>query len=882
MTRPFLTVVEPSAVVAGDLPRMDVAAFAGFAGSGPFGLPVCVESPAAFAAVFGSTLMLPGGRGRLADAVGAFFAQGGRRAWIVRCGDAATAPVRFPLPGVLALRASEPSEDDDGVRVATLAARSPGTAFDDQRVAVEVQRTRIVVEPRSTGIRIDAAVEPGTLVELTVARGAAVGRRFAVLGAPTGTTFALQSPVSVMPAPVLDAALAGTVEGRPAWMARDALGVARITVSGAAPAIGALVRFDPELARPPLPARKLHRPEPPTWVLVEDVSAPSPGASTAALELSGRAVHVDRDPAGTLQAGVGAALALALRGRDWRLDGLGCTPATAGWAGALPSDAERYADADGPTAAATAPVCGAGLVDVAALVPIFDTPYEAAPAAVGGPADVATAGDGVAAGDSPTTPLGAEAVRNGLTGTVVDALLGGEARLDGRSVAGLAALVRSRDQSDPGPPLPGILALTDALEATLLAVPDAIVGDPDTTVAPVEPPVRLPALDIDGAAAGFGLCAALPATPTLHDAEPRKGAVALSWVALGAAEYEVGRFVDEAATDAAAVLYRGPAEVTGSGITPDGDPAPVFGLTLAAGARGWARVRALDATGRAGGWSIGVPLPLPLAGELASAQDSAPEALLAVHATLLRIAALRGDSLAVLSVPVGWTVAEARDHTAALQAQVGEHEPLVLGFGTLAHPWPRVPVPAPAVVTEVPPDAVLAGQLAAMALARGPWIAVSDRPLRAAVDIAERTGAAASAGPLVRYVVSPRGVSADGQDTLALDRDARPVNVRRLLGLLHRAALERGRATVFEPNGPALWRALHRDLEGLLGQLHERGAFGPERAVEAYRVDVFPGDGRGDDGRCVCELRVAPSLPLRFLTVRLERQDDGALTAGTR
>jgi hypothetical protein len=85
---------------------------------------------------------------------------------------------------------------------------------------------------------------------------------------------------------------------------------------------------------------------------------------------------------------------------------------------------------------------------------------------------------------------------------------------------------------------------------------------------------------------------------------------------------------------------------------------------------------------------------------------------------------------------------------------------------------------------------------------------------------------------------------------------------------------------VFEPNGPALWRALHRDMDGLLALLHERGAFRPARATDAYRVDVYPGDGRGDDGRLICEMRVAPSLPMRFLTVRLERRPDGALTAG--
>src|SRR4051794_24933650 len=105
---------------------MDVAAMAGFAEAGPFGVPVCVESRDAFAAVFGAPMTLPGAPGALAAAAGAFFAQGGRRAWIVRCGDEATRPATFPLPGINAVGGDGPAEDD-ALSPAALAARSAGT-----------------------------------------------------------------------------------------------------------------------------------------------------------------------------------------------------------------------------------------------------------------------------------------------------------------------------------------------------------------------------------------------------------------------------------------------------------------------------------------------------------------------------------------------------------------------------------------------------------------------------------------------------------------------------------------------------------------------------------------------------------------------------------
>src|SRR5215218_7086647 len=73
------------------LPRMDVAVLVGFASAGPLHVPVAVESVTQFAAVFGPDAPLAwdaarGVRARayLGPAVRAFFANGGRRCWVVR------------------------------------------------------------------------------------------------------------------------------------------------------------------------------------------------------------------------------------------------------------------------------------------------------------------------------------------------------------------------------------------------------------------------------------------------------------------------------------------------------------------------------------------------------------------------------------------------------------------------------------------------------------------------------------------------------------------------------------------------------------------------------------------------------------------------------
>src|SRR5262245_51189881 len=89
------------------LPRMDIAAFVGFAASGPLHVPVPVDDVSRFEAIFGSDALLAFDaqrgshvRAQLAPTVRQFFANGGRRAWVVRVAAPSAVVARFPLPGV--------------------------------------------------------------------------------------------------------------------------------------------------------------------------------------------------------------------------------------------------------------------------------------------------------------------------------------------------------------------------------------------------------------------------------------------------------------------------------------------------------------------------------------------------------------------------------------------------------------------------------------------------------------------------------------------------------------------------------------------------------------------------------------------------------------
>ncbi len=91
------------------LPRLDVAGFVGFAAAGPVDVPVPVESVARHRELFGPDLVLARDEAgeavhaQLGPAVESFFANGGKKVWVVRVaerGPAGAVRVRFALPGL--------------------------------------------------------------------------------------------------------------------------------------------------------------------------------------------------------------------------------------------------------------------------------------------------------------------------------------------------------------------------------------------------------------------------------------------------------------------------------------------------------------------------------------------------------------------------------------------------------------------------------------------------------------------------------------------------------------------------------------------------------------------------------------------------------------
>lgn len=179
----------------------------------------------------------------------------------------------------------------------------------------------------------------------------------------------------------------------------------------------------------------------------------------------------------------------------------------------------------------------------------------------------------------------------------------------------------------------------------------------------------------------------------------------------------------------------------------------------------------------------------------------------------------------------------------------------------------------------VPPSPFVAGQMALTARDRGPWIATGNVPLQEVVGLEqtlslddEQRLQDIGLNPL--RMVLPRGATIQGVRSLSWP-DRKPwrfLSTRRLFNFLRRALEPIGLSYVFEPNSPATWITLRRDIERLLRDMYARGAFAGSRPEDAFFVKIDdqlnPEDARAN-GILTGQIGVAPAFPLEFLVVRL-------------
>jgi hypothetical protein len=350
------------------------------------------------------------------------------------------------------------------------------------------------------------------------------------------------------------------------------------------------------------------------------------------------------------------------------------------------------------------------------------------------------------------------------------------------------------------------------------------------------------------------------AGPVLAAAPPDiAGTIALAWSEVpGAARYTLEEIVG--GDDVARVIYQGRER----SVTLRGRPPGAYSY----------RVRG-ETGATPGAWSnlASQIVPAPGRNLVHRAGDFQPDHVLRpVHRAAMRMAAARGDLLAVLSLPAHYREAEAAAHVAWLRGSASEEQ--TWSYAALYHPWlVGDEGPGAAAIRPVPPDGATCGALARRAAARGAWIAPANEPLRAVIELSPsfaRDAWVRFADTQVNLLRDePHGIVAQSADTLARDPDLAPIHVRRLLILLRRLALRLGPSYVFEPSNDAFRRLVQRGFEAALDTLFVRGAFAGAQRDAAYQLVVDALPTVADLGRFVVEIKVAPSLPMSFLTVRL-------------
>ena len=293
-------------------------------------------------------------------------------------------------------------------------------------------------------------------------------------------------------------------------------------------------------------------------------------------------------------------------------------------------------------------------------------------------------------------------------------------------------------------------------------------------------------------------------------------------------------------------------------------------------------------------WRIEPIAELELHGDIAPRLDPTalvPVArrLLEIHSTVLRFCAARSDAFAILGMGSHFREQGTLAYGQALLEQLlrddGER---TLSFGALFHPWLISLDESSSVSTlrSVSPEGVVTGAYARRTLAQGAWSAPANDLLAGVVALTPPIGADARLDffeqRLNQIRQQPPGFLLLSAQTLSTDRDLREVNVRRLLILLRRLALREGTQHVFDPNDDELRRLVRRRFEDWLADLFARGAFKGATHEQAYQVitdrSVNPRTSI-DQGRLIVEIRVAPSQPLAFLTVRLLQNEPGVLIA---
>ena len=230
---------------------------------------------------------------------------------------------------------------------------------------------------------------------------------------------------------------------------------------------------------------------------------------------------------------------------------------------------------------------------------------------------------------------------------------------------------------------------------------------------------------------------------------------------------------------------------------------------------------------------------------------------------------------AVLDVPPGATLAEAREHRQNFDTT---RAALYYPDLVIADPFG-----APGSRRDIPPSGHIAGVYARTDIARGVHKAPANEVVSGALAlrVALTKGEQDILNPinlncLRDFRTENRGIRVYGGRVASSDPEWRYVNVRRLL-LFIEQSLDTGlQWAVFEPNDKPLWDGVKQSVTGFLDSVWRSGALAGTQQEDAFFVnigyDVTMTQADIDNGLLIVEIGVAPVKPAEFVVVRIHQK----------
>ncbi|MDT7689992.1 MAG: hypothetical protein QOE46_2751 [Acidobacteriota bacterium] len=271
--------------------------------------------------------------------------------------------------------------------------------------------------------------------------------------------------------------------------------------------------------------------------------------------------------------------------------------------------------------------------------------------------------------------------------------------------------------------------------------------------------------------------------------------------------------------------------------------------------------------------------------------------LVEMHHALLNFCQARRDAFAVLALPAYFEKRHCIRWQEDFRAHLGlprrrsiltdARDLADLSYAGVYHPWLLLgDASASDRLRAVPPDGAACGMIAARERERQVWVAPANLPLGGVLGLSPEISTSDWADlfelqfNLVRR--EPRDFRAMSAHTLSDESIWLQTSVRRLLILIRKFVVARGMDMVFESNSERFRRGVQLLLEDAMLFMHGLGAFAGATPEQSFNVvtdaSVNPPQGV-EAGHFVAQIQVAPSQPTEFITVLLTRVDEDLLQA---